>query len=156
MIEPSEAETTQWLMQFDAPSLRDMTVGLDRGVALPLAASDGQQFAFTAVQDKRLIEQEKHKKRWQRKQARRTKGSKNWIKAKRKVAKYQSYGVNVRRDVAHKTSHALAVDPRFKLFVFEALKVKNMTKKAKAKKDENGRWARNGANAIKLSQNVVK
>jgi hypothetical protein len=31
---------------------------------------------------------------------------------------------DVRRDVAHKTSHTLASDPRYKLFVFEALKVK--------------------------------
>ena len=33
------------------------------------------------------------------------------------------------------------------LFVFEALKVKNMTKKAKPKQDEQGRWLRNGAAA---------
>jgi putative transposase len=41
----------------------------------------------------------------------------------------------------------MAVDPRYKLFVFEALKVKNMTKKAKPKQDEQGRWVRNGAAA---------
>ena len=63
------------------------------------------------------------------------------------MARYQRYGADVRRDVAHKTSHTLAVDPRYKLFVFEALKVKNMTKKAKPKQDELGRWLRNGAAA---------
>jgi hypothetical protein len=42
----------------------------------------------------------------------------------------------VRRDVAHQTSHTLVADPRYKLFVFEALKVKNMTQKAKPKQDE--------------------
>ena len=146
-IEPSESETTDWLMQFEAHELGAMTVGLDRGVALPLAASDGQQFDFTPVQDKRLLATEKHKKRWQKRQACRTKGSKNWVKAKAKVAHYQRYGADVRRDVAHKTSHVLATDDRYKLFVFEALKVKNMTKKAKAKKDEKGRWLRNGAAA---------
>ena len=87
-----------------------MAVGLDRGVALPLAGSDGQQFDFLPVQGKRLASQEKHKKRWQKRQARRIKGSKNWVKAKRKVARYQRYGADVRRDVAHKTSHALAAD----------------------------------------------
>lgn len=146
-IEPSQAETSDWLMQFDAPELVPMTVGLDRGVALPLAASDGQQFNFTSVQDKRLAAQEKHKKRWQRRQARRTKGSKNWVKAKHKVARYQRYGADVRRDVAHKTSHTLAQDDRYKLFVLEALKVKKMTKKAKATKDKSGKWLRNGAAA---------
>ena len=110
LIEPSEKETTAWLKQFDASELRAMTVGLDRGVALPLAGSDGQQFDFLPVQGKRLASQEKHKKRWQKRQARRIKGSKNWVKAKRKVARYQRYGADVRRDVAHKTSHALAAD----------------------------------------------
>jgi putative transposase len=145
--EPADKDTTAWLAQFGASELREMTVGLDRGVALPLAGSDGQQFKFSEVQSKRLTEQGKHKKRWQKRQARRTKGSRNWVKAKRKVAHYQRYGADVRRDVAHKTSHTLATDPRYKLFVFEALKVKNMTKRAKAKKDEHGRWMRNGAAA---------
>ena len=146
-IEPSDKETTDWLMQFDASELHKMTVGLDRGVALPLAGSDGQQWGFTPVQRKRLAAQEKHKKRWQRRQARRTKGSGNWIKAKRKVARYQRYGADVRRQLAHQTSHVLAADSRYKLFVFEALKVKCMTKKAKPKQDEQGRWLRNGAAA---------
>jgi putative transposase len=34
------------------------------------------------------------------------------------VARYQRYGADVRRDVAHKTSFNLATDPRYKLFVF--------------------------------------
>jgi putative transposase len=147
LMEPSDKDTSAWLCEFDALALRAMTVGLDRGVALPLAASDGQLFEFSAIQKKRVANQEKHKKRWQKRQARRVKGSSNWVKAKRKVARYQRYGGDVRRDVAHKTSHALAVDPRYKLFVFEALKVKNMTKKAKPKQDEQGRWLRNGARA---------
>lgn len=147
LIESSEKETTDWLMQFDAPELRAMTVGLDRGVALPLAGSDGQQFCLLPVQIKRLAKQEKHKKRWQKRQARRTKGSGNWVKAKRKVARYQRYGGAVRRDLAHQSSHVLATDTRYKLFVFEALQVKNMTQKAKPKQDEQGRWLRNGAAA---------
>ncbi|MDP2101042.1 MAG: hypothetical protein Q8J77_01100, partial [Methylotenera sp.] len=45
---------------------------------------------------------------WQRRQARRKLGSSGWLKAKRKVARYQRYGADVRRDVAHKTSHTLS------------------------------------------------
>ena len=145
--EPTDKDTTDWLIQFNEAELRKMTAGLDRGVTLPLAGSDYQQFGFSEVQQNRLAKQERHKKRWQRRQARRTKGSAGWVKAKRKVARYQRYGADVRRDVAHKTSHTLAVDPRYKLFVFEALKVKNMTKKAKPKQDEQGRWIKNGAAA---------
>jgi putative transposase len=146
-IEPDDKDTAAWLMQFDAEALRAMTVGLDRGVTLPVAGSDGQQFGFSAIQQQRLIEQERHKKRWQKRQARRTKGSARWIKAKRKVGRYQRYGADVRRDVAHKTSYVLATDPRYKLYVVEALKVTNMTKKAKPKMDEQGRWIKNGASA---------
>jgi putative transposase len=145
--EPSVQETTEYLMQFTENELCDVAVGLDRGVTLPLASSDGQRFGFTAIQDKRLVAQERHKKRWQRRQARRVKGSKNSVKAKHKVARYQRYGADVRRDVAHKTSFNLAADPRYKLFVFEALKVQNMTKRAKPKQDEQGRWIKNGAAA---------
>jgi len=145
--EPSDKDTTEWLMQFDEAELRKLTAGLDRGVTLPLAGSDCQQFDFSATQKKRLVAQERHKKRWQRRQARRTKGSAGWVKAKRRVARYQRYGADVRRDVAHKTSCTLASDPQYKLFVFEALKVKNMTKKAKPRQDELGRWVKNGAAA---------
>jgi putative transposase len=135
------------LVQFNAQELRAMTVGLDRGVALPLAGSDGQQFDFSVAQDKRLAAQDRHKKRWQKRQSRRKQGSARWVKAKRKVARYQRYGFEVRRDVAHKSSHALAIDPRYKLYVFEALKVKNMTQRAKPKQDAQGRWIKNGAAA---------
>lgn len=145
--EPSDKYTADWLMQFDEAELRTMTAGLDRGTKLPLAGSDDQQFGFSEVQERRLLAQERHKKRWQRRQARRAKGSAGWVKAKRKVARYQRYGADVRRDVAHKTSHALASDPRYKLYVFEALKVKNMTAKAKPRQDEQGRWIKNGAAA---------
>lgn len=145
--EPTDKETTDYLTQFDESELRAMTVGLDRGVALPLAGSDRQQFNFSEVQQRRIEKQERYKKRWQRRQARRTKGSAGWVKAKRKVARYQRYGGDVRRDLAHKTSCTLANDPRYKLFVFEALKVTNMTRRAKPRPDEHGRWLRNGAAA---------
>lgn len=63
-IEPTDKDTTAWLTQFNASELQEMTVWLDRGVALPLAGSDGQQFDFLPVQVKRLAAQEKHKKSW--------------------------------------------------------------------------------------------
>ncbi len=57
------------------------------------------------------------------------------------------HGHNARRELAHQTSHVLATDARYKLFVFEALKVKNMTKKVEPKQDAQGRFLRNGAAA---------
>lgn len=45
----------------------------------------------------------------------------------------------------HQTSHTLATGSRYKLFVFEALKIRNMTKKAEPRQDAQGRFLRNGA-----------
>lgn len=143
--EPAEADTVAWLRQFDEEELAVMAVGLDRGVAVPLAGGDGRQFDFLPSQKKRLAKQEKHKKRWQRRQAKRVNGSGRWIKAKRKVARYQRYGVDVRREFAHQTSCALVADARHKLFVFEALKVKNMSASAKGTLDAPGRNVRQKA-----------
>jgi putative transposase len=52
--EPTDKDTTDWLMQFDEAELRKMTAGLDRGVTLPLAGSDYQQFGFSEVRQNRL------------------------------------------------------------------------------------------------------
>lgn len=145
--EPTDKETTAWLMQLDEAELRKMTAGLDRGVTLPLAGSDHQQFGFSEVQQRRIEKHERYKKRWQRHLARRTKASTGWVEAKNKVARYQRYDSDVRRDVAHKASRALATDPRYKLYVFEALNIKSMTRKARPKLDEQGRWIKNGAAA---------
>ncbi len=68
--EPSDKDISAWLMQFEEADLRKMTVGMDRGVALPLAGSDAQKFDFSDTQKQRLVAQERHKKRWQRRQAR--------------------------------------------------------------------------------------
>jgi putative transposase len=143
--EPSDKDITAWLMQFDEAELRTMTVGLDRGVAIPVAVSDGQTFDFSLIQKSRLAQNTATKKRWQRRQARRVKGSKRWIKAKRRVARVSRYGADVRRDVAHKTSHTLANNPQHKLFVFEALKSQNMTASAKGTLEEPGKNVRQKA-----------
>lgn len=143
--EPTDKDITAWLVQFDEAKLRTMTVGLDCGVAIPVATSDGHAFDFSPVQKARLDQNTLSKKRWQRRQARRTKGSKGWIKAKRRVARYSRYGADVRRDVAHKTSHTLANNPQNKLFVFEALKVENMTARARGSIKEPGKNVRQKA-----------
>jgi putative transposase len=145
--EPTQQEVVDYLMQFSQQELDSMTVGLDRGVNIPLADSAGNQFGFSHIQLKRLAKAEKYKKRWQRKQARRTKGSIGYCKSKQRIAKIQQYVANIRGDVAHKISYTLATNPQLNMFVFEDLKVKNMTKKAKPKQDANGKFIRNGASA---------
>ena len=83
----------------------------------------------------------------QRKASRRKKGSQNQKKAYRKMARYQQYEVHVRQEYAHQTSHALVVQAKSDLYVFEALRIQNMTKRPKAKTDASGRFLPNGAKA---------
>ncbi len=127
--------------------LAERTLGGDRGVAKPLMTSDGQVFDLEPVHKTRIHKHRRRKKRWQRKAARRTKGSKNQKKAYRKVARYQQYEKNVRQNYAHQTSHALVVNDDYDLYVFEALAIQNMTKHPKAKTDAQGRFLPNKAAA---------
>ena len=138
----SEQEIADWLAQFDRADLAARTVGVDRGVAIPLACSNGRDFDFEPVQKKRMAKRQKQRRRWQRTVARRVKGSKRREKAKQRAARQQRYGKDVRRDFAHKVSHALANDPRVALIVWEDLKVKNMTASAKGTADAPGKNVR--------------
>jgi len=137
--EPDEKDTIAWLRQFDEAELLAMTVGLDRGVTIPFAASNGNDFDFTDVLKYRLAKQDQHKKRWQRKQARRQLGSNRWKRAKQRVATHSRYAADVRTDFAHQTSHRLVADSGAKLFVVEDLKVKKMTASAKGTIDAPGK-----------------
>lgn len=145
--EPSEAETAQWLASFSETELAERTVGVDRGVAIPFACSNGAQFDLTSVQRDRIAKKQAAARRWQRKLSRRAKGGANRHKAAQRMACLRRYEKDVRRDFAHQTSHALVADPKALLIVFEALGVQRMTKKPKAKRDEQGRWIKNGARA---------
>lgn len=109
-----------------------------------LATSGGKIFDLSVTQRQRLAAQEKHKKCGQpaRRVARRYRAG---GQGQTEVARYQRYAKDVRRDLTHQTSHVLASDERYKLYVFEALKIQNMTRRPKAKQVENGRWAKNGA-----------
>jgi putative transposase len=68
-------------------------------------------------------------------------------KAYQRAARYARYEANVRWDYAHQTSHRLVASGEADLFVFEDLPIPHMTRCAKARKDEQGRWVRSGARA---------
>jgi putative transposase len=153
----TEAEVLEQLRHLNETQLAERTFGGDLGVATSLTGSDGQVFHLSELQEQRLATQERRARRWQRIQARRQMGSKRHSKAKHRVAKYRQYGKNVRWDLAHQTSHRLVTDARYSLYVFEALKVQNMTRKPKAQQDEQGRWMRNGARSkAGLNASILK
>ena len=67
--------------------------------------------------------------RYQRRMARKVKGSKNWNKAKKKVQRIHAEIANVRKDFLHKAT--TAISQQYALVVLEDLKVRNMSKSAK-------------------------
>lgn len=143
--ELNDAEIAEALQGFSEADLLARAVGIDRGVAIPAAVSNGETFDFSAIQKKRQAGAQKHRRRWQRRAARRQKGSSRQRKALRRAACYQRYGTNVRNDMAHKASRALVDNPDAYLFVFEDLKTKNMTSSAKGDAERPGRNVRQKA-----------
>jgi putative transposase len=125
--------------------LQGMTLGHDRGVVNALATSTGSMYRPPAICEERKAKKDRYIRRLQRKLARQEKGSKRRARTRQKIAKAARYAANCREDFAHKVSREL-VDQPFRFFVFEALKIQNMTRRPKARQ-ENGKWARNGARA---------
>lgn len=123
-----------------------ITVGIDRGVVLPVAASTGQTFTIPGVCDRRVEKKEARARRYQRRLSRQQKGSKNREKTKRRIGRCKAYGRHVRQDFAHKTSYTLAASPA-QVFVLEDLKLKNMTAAPASRQDMQGRYTANGAAA---------
>ena len=128
------------------PDLDQITVGIDRGVVLPVATSDGQAFKFDPVCAARISREAQRIRRFQRRLARQKIDSKRRLKTKRHLGRLRSYGREVRKDFAHKVSFALANSPA-QVFVLEDLKLKNMTAAPAPKVDAAGRHTRNGAAA---------
>ncbi len=146
-VDAATEQIAENLRHLSADQLAERTLGGDRGVAKPLMTSNGQVFDLQPVQRTRIEKHRRQRKKWQRRASRRKKGSKNRHKAYRKAARYQQYERTVRQDYAHQTSHVLVVHDEYDLYVFEDLKIRNMTKRPKAQRDTTGRLLPNGATA---------
>ena len=119
----------------------DGQVGIDLGVKDFLTLSTGEKANYPD----RLRQLEEKVKREQRKLSRREKGSSNYRKQKRAVAKAYAKVRHFRENFQHQVSHRLIEDNQF--IGMETLAVQNMTRKAKKKLDANGKSARNGQSA---------
>jgi putative transposase len=146
-VDTTREQIAEDLRHLSVDQLAERTLGGDRGVAKPLVTSDGQTFDLQPVQKERIEKARRQRKKWQRRAARRKKGSKNQKKAYRKAAHYQQYEANVRHEYAHQTSHQLVVNDTMDLYVFEDLKISHMTKRPQAKRDPQGHFLPNGRNA---------
>ena len=123
--------------------LEEHVIGVDRGVAIP-AHAGSMTFDFCDNQKKNMTQADRYIKRLQRKLARQQKGSNRRNKTKHRIATQHAKKANIRNDFAHKTSRSL-VDSKATVIVFEALRTSSMTRKPKAKQDEQGRYVSNKA-----------
>lgn len=114
-------------------------VGIDMGVAVFAALSDGTSVAPANYGKKAL----KTLRKAQRALARKKRGSANRRKAVRRVAKIQQRVANARKDFLHKHSTIIAQNHR--MVVVEALDVRNMSASAKGTVEEPGRKVRQKA-----------
>ena len=143
----TKAEKIARLSQYGKDELLNISVGIDRGVVTPFQLSDGRRFDYSQTQKDRLKASERRKKHYQRMMARRIKGSSNWKKAKEKARCCSRYAAYVRRDFAHKTSHAIVGNESVEIIGIEDLKIKSMTARPEPKKFEDEEFLPNGANA---------
>ncbi len=126
----------------------DSEIGIDAGVKYFAAFSDG-----TLVEGVNSFRKhEERLAREQRKLARKKKGSNNWKKQKRKIAKLHHTIANVRSDFLHKLSTDIS-EKQAKVYV-EGLQIRNMSASAKGSIEEPGRHvkAKSGLNKSILDQ----
>ncbi len=119
-------------------------LGVDRGVVLAAACSNGTCLRMEDPVLERLSRLERRKSRHQRVAARRQKGSRRREKTLGKVARFSARIASIREDFLRKAAHAVAqMAPA--VVAMEALNLKGMVRRPKAKRSESGAWEQNGA-----------
>jgi len=120
-----------WAISFgclhDGPELSSSgSVGIDRGVAVPLMLSDGTEYLLPNG----LVAAERRVRQAQRLLSRAKRGSRRRESSLRMVRAAQAKKARIRKDWAHKATSDIAA--RYGTIVIEALKTKQMTASAKA------------------------
>lgn len=142
--------------RFSATELEALITPVDRGVAKPLHTHNAT-YVMTQSEKEKLAARECKLRRYQRMMVRQVKGSTRRKETFKKIARLHEKTANVRDNFWHQTTRALVDNSQ--VVVIENLQLKNMTRRAKAKQDEHGRWIKNGAAAksglIKAILNVA-
>jgi len=107
-------------------------VGIDRGVVVPVATSDGQCFGFTSIR----VGEARRLRRLQQRLARQKKGSTRRRQTVRAISRLMHRARNRRTDFAHQTAHRLTTEHG--LVVVEDLRVRDMTRSARGTIDSPG------------------
>lgn len=117
-------------VEHGAPANDNPAVGIDRGIAVSLALSNGE--AFNLPDLSRL---DRQRRRAQQVLSRRNRGSARRRKQLRRVARLSARIARVRSDWQHKVSRTIA--DRFGLVVIEDLKIPSMSASGKGKRGLN-------------------
>lgn len=142
----SQGDHLKYLRSCSEEFLAKHLVGIDRGVVRPIQAGENA-FDFSAEQKANKLKHERHVKRFQKRFSRQVKGSRQRHKTKVRLSKAHENLANIRKDFCHKVSRTLVDQNDARVFILEDLKTAQMTRHAKARKDINGKWIRNGAAA---------
>lgn len=142
----SQKDHLQYLRCQSQEFLQNHIIGIDRGVKRPVQTGP-MSFDFTPEQKQSMERKERNLLRYQKRMSRQEKGSKRRQKTKVKLSNTHNDIGNIRKDFCHKVSRVLVDLKDSRVFILEDLKTKQMTKRAKAKKDDSGKWLRNGAGA---------
>ncbi len=143
----ADKQNLAWLKKVKPEWLEQYTVGIDRGIARPIQAN-GDYYKPDEAARRKHKHRERYIKRYQRTMATQKKGSQRRLKTCRKIASLHETSKNVRENFLHHVTRALVDNPNNKLFILEDLKLKNMTRKPKPKKDPlTGQWLKNKARA---------
>jgi putative transposase len=143
-LAPTNDEHLAFLHGADRDWLDAHTIGIDRGVAVPVHAGFAE-FDYSASQKGRMERAQRYIKRLQRRLARQKKGSNRRNRTKMRISRQYGKQADIRNDFAHQTSRSIV--NAGKVFIFEALKTSRMTRKPKAKQDESGHYLPNQAKA---------
>lgn len=142
----TQSDHLKYLSQKTAVELESTCIGVDRGVAIPVHTG-AAQFDFSNEQKRTKKRAAISIKLLQKKLSRQQKGSHKRLRTKKRLSSKHEKLANIRKDFAHQTSHKISSNKDVQIIVFEDLNTKGLTKAPKAKKDESGRFVKNGARA---------
>ena len=122
LVYDSDDDVVVPLQGIQIPAAWRVPVGIDLGLKSLIATSDGEKVEHPNF----LRRAEKRLKHLQRLLSRKEKGSKNWFKARQRVASQHARVARQRADFNHKVSAELV--KKHDLIAFENLKIQNMVK----------------------------
>ena len=137
--------SSDWLAQH--------TVGIDRGVAIPVQTQT-QSYDFTAGQKRNKTRHERYVKRLQRRLSKQQKGSRHRARTKQRLSHRHEHIANIRNDFCHQVSHRISADKDNKIIVLEDLNTQGMSCSAKGDRLSPGKQvkAKSGLNKAILDK----